>query len=65
MKKKFYVELTYNDGSERHFDVILEGREHGIMADLMMITRGTLMVSGAFRATAYNDQGFDVVSYQK
>lgn len=65
MKQKFYVELVYNDGSERHFDVILEGKEHEIMADLMMVTRGTLMVSGANRSTAYNDQGFDVVAYQK
>lgn len=65
MKQKFYVELVYNDGSERHFDVILEGKEHEIMADLMMITRGTLMASIAVRATAYNDQGFDVVSYRQ
>lgn len=65
MEQKFYVELVYKDGSERHFEVLLEGREHEIMADLMMITRGTLQASSAHRATAYNDQGFDVCSYQK
>lgn len=65
MEQKFYVELVYKDGSERHFDVLLEGREHEIKADLMMITRGTLLVSGAVRATAYNNQGFDVCAYQK
>lgn len=65
MEKKFYVELVYDDGSEAHFDVLLEGRNHQIEALLFMITRGTLMESMAIRATAYNDQGFDVCSYQK
>lgn len=65
MKQKFYVEFVYRDGSERHFEVLLEGREHEIMADLLMITRGTLMACSGIRATAYNDQGFDVCSYQK
>lgn len=63
--KKFYVELVYNDDSETHFDVILEGSDHEIKATLMMITRGTLMASSAARATAYNDQGFDICAYQK
>lgn len=65
MEQKFYVELVYNDESEMHFDVLLEGNEHEIKATLMMITRGTLMASSAVRATAYNDQGFDVCAYQK
>ena len=65
MKKTFYVELVYNDGSERGFDVLLEGHEHEYMATLMMITRGTLMASSAVRATAYDDQGFDVCAYQQ
>lgn len=65
MEKKFHVELVYNDESEMHFDVLLEGKEHEYMATLMMITRGTLMASSAVRATAYDDQGFDVCAYQK
>lgn len=65
MEKKFHVELVYNDESERHFDVLLEGQEHEYMATLMMITRGTLMASSAVRATAYDDQGFDVCAYQQ
>lgn len=60
MKKTFYVEIIYKDESEWHFDAVLEGSECDIMANLMMITRGTLMASMAVRATAYNDQGFDV-----
>lgn len=65
MEQKFHVELIYNDESDVHFDVILDGTDSEIMATLMMMTRGTLMASLAVRATAYNDQGFDVCSYQK
>ena len=65
MEKKFHVELVYDDGSEMHFDVLLDESERPFSATLMMITRGTLMASMAVRATAYNDQGFDVCSYQK
>lgn len=65
MRKKitFNVEITYNDDSIMYFDVTIEGKDHEIMATLMMVTRGTLMASGGLRATAYNDQGFDVCSY--
>ena len=62
-KKTFFVEITYNDDSTMNFDVTIEGKEHEIRATLMMVTRGTLMASGGHRATAYNDQGFDVCSY--
>lgn len=62
---KFTVELTWNDESETMFEVQLEGAEHKIMSTLMWITRGSLMASGAHRATAYNEEGFDVVSYIK
>lgn len=60
---KFTVELTWKDESETMFEVQLEGAEHEIMATLMWITRGSLMASSAHRATAYNEDGFDVVSY--
>ena len=33
------------------------------MAELSMITRGTLMATCAQKAIAYNDEGFDVCSY--
>ena len=65
MKHKFFVELVYADESETNFNVEIEGEEYEWRATLNMITRGTLMASGARRATAYNDQGFDIVSYTK
>lgn len=63
MKHKFFVEIVYNDDTEFHFNVELEGRDSAVMASLMMITRGTLMASSAHRAIAYNEDGFDVCSY--
>ena len=61
----FTIILVYNDDSELSFEVILEGPSRKIQADLFMITRGTLMASSAHKATAYNDEGFDVCSYIK
>ena len=63
--KKFWIELVYNDDSEVGFYVDVEGEPHDYAALLYMITRGTLLVSSARRATCYNDEGFDVVSYTK
>lgn len=63
MKHKYFVEIVYNDDTEFHFNVELEGRYSAVMASLMMITRGTLMASSAHRAVAYNEEGFDVCSY--
>lgn len=60
---KFTVFMVYHDDSEFNFEVTLEGSERVIRAELMMIVRGTLMASGACKATAYNEEGFDVVSY--
>ena len=60
---KFTVFIVYSDDSEFNFEVTLEGSENEIRGELMMIVRGTLMASGACRATAYNEEGFDVVSY--
>lgn len=65
MEQKFYIELTYPDGSEFGFNVLVEGSMHVKEATLMMITRGTLMASNALRAVCYNEAGFDVCSYQK
>ncbi len=63
--KKFTVEMTYNDETEIHFTVEIDGTDNQIYGQLMMITRGTLMASGAQRATAYNEEGFDVCNYIK
>ena len=63
--KKFWIELVYNDESEVGFYVGVDGEPHEYRALLNMITRGTLMASGARHATCYNDEGFDVISYTK
>ncbi len=60
---RFCVEIEYSDESSFFFDVILKGKPHQYMAHLQMITRGTLMASNAPKAIAYNEEGFDVVSY--
>lgn len=64
--KKVFVEIEYNDGSSFSFDVESHSeKENEITAEIMMITRGTLMASGATRATAYNPEGFEICSYIK
>lgn len=65
LKGKFYVEIRYNDGSEFGFDVIIEGSESAIVANLMMITRGTLMASSGCYAVCYRDDGFEVCAYSR
>lgn len=62
-KETYYVEITYNDESTMDFEVTIEGTDSEIHCTLLMVTRGTLMASTGSRATAYNDQGFDVCSY--
>lgn len=63
MKTKFFVEVFYEDDSEFSFNVELEGSESRTHAMLLMITRGTLLASSACKATAYNEDGFNVCSY--
>lgn len=60
---KFTIELTWEDNSETMFQVELKGKKHEIMSVLTWITRGTLMATSAKRAIAYNEEGFDVISY--
>ena len=60
---RFYIEVVYNDGSEFGFNVEIEGSPSGIVANLNMITRGTLMASSAHHANCYNSEGFVVCSY--
>lgn len=62
-KYEFLVEIVYEDGSGFNFNVTIEGREGSVLAELSMITRGTLRASSGHRATAYNKDGIDVVSY--
>lgn len=62
---KFTIELTWKDESETMFNVEIDGKEHEVMAVLMWVTRGSLMASNAQSVTAYNEEGFDVVSYIK
>ena len=63
LKKTYYVEISYPDDSEFHFDVTIEGEYCNVAASLMMITRGTLLASSGCRAYCYNDEGFEVCAY--
>lgn len=65
-EKKVFVEIEYKDGTSFSFDVILHSeRESAKMADILMITRGTLMASSGCEATAYNSEGFPIARYVK
>lgn len=61
--EKFWVEIEYKDGSSFGFNVELESSGATRLAELQMITRGTLIASSAYRAICYNSDGFDVCSY--
>ena len=63
---KVFVEIEYNDGTSFSFDVILHSEsESALNAEIMMITRGTLIASIAQHATAYNSEGFPICSYRQ
>lgn len=64
-KDKVYIEIQYNDDSEFHFNVEVEGKECDKVAAILMITRGTLMASSGTKAVAYNEEGFVICAYQK
>lgn len=62
--EKVFVEVEYSDGSSFSFDIILHSEEeHSQVAEVMMITRGVKMASSAYKATAYNYEGFPICSY--
>lgn len=65
MTTKVHFSFIYNDDSERNFEGIFEGKEHEIIASVMMVTRGTLMASSAIRGTAYRHDGFPICQYVK
>lgn len=63
---KVFIEVEYNDGTSFSFDVILhDDNSNHLVAEIMMITRGTLMASNASKATAYNHESFPICSYIK
>lgn len=65
LKCTFTVFITYEDESGFQFEVTLEGKEHEIVGELCMITRGTLMAANAEHAEAYDNEGFDVCAYRQ
>lgn len=62
---KYTIEMTWNDETTTYFQVETEGEKHHIIGVLMWVTRGVLMASSAKRAVAYNEEGYDIVSYIK
>lgn len=62
---KVTIVVEYSDQSEFTFDVTMQGLESSVIANLLMITRGTLMASMAKKATCYKDDGFELCSYIK
>ena len=52
--------LDYTDDKTQSFEVNTND-----VALIMMITRGTLRSSLAHRATAYDEQGNDICTYEK
>lgn len=66
VNSKVFVELEYNDDSTMSFDLVPNAESSNeYQAIVMMVTRGTLMASGAHKATAYNEESFPIVSYVK
>lgn len=63
MKYTATIEIEYRDGTGFTFEVTIEGKEHEVVANLLMITRGTLMASSGHKATCYKDDGFELCSY--
>ncbi len=63
IKMTVTIFIEYSDSTEFNFTVTMEGKEHEIIASLLMITRGTLMASNAKKATCYKDDGFELCSY--
>ena len=61
----FYILVIYDDNSEFGFDVKIGGKSHEVLANIQMITRGTLMASNAKYAYAYKDDGFEACAYRR
>ena len=65
MKHHVTISLEYSDESEVNFEVTMDGSECDAVATFIMVTRGTLQVSMARKATCYKDDGFELCSYVK
>lgn len=63
MKAEVFIE--YENGTEWNFSIKTRSKRAKAIAEINMITRGTLMVSTAVRATAYDEEGFDICAYVK
>ena len=63
MKYTATIEIEYEDKTGYTFEVTIEGKEHEIVANILMITRGTLQASSALRATCYKNDVFVLCSY--
>lgn len=62
---KATIFLTYRDDSEVCFEFRCDEPESSALATLMMVCRGALMASMATKICAYDEDGFDIVSYYK
>lgn len=62
---KFLIRVIYNDHSEFSFSVTISGTKSGVMANMMMITRGTLMASNAKKIYCYDSEGDLEIAYYK
>lgn len=62
---KATIFLTYRDDSEICFTFESDDDNGHALGTLMMVCRGTLMASEAKSIIAYNEEGFDIVSYTK
>lgn len=60
---KAEVFIIYTDDSEWNFSVETRSSRQKSRAEISMITRGTLMASTAVRATAYDEEGFEICAY--
>ena len=65
MKHTVTIELKYEDGTGFSFEVTIEGKEHEVVASLLMITRGTLNASMARIATCFKSDGTKLCVYTK
>lgn len=62
---KATVFLTYRDESEICFEYSCDESKESALATLMMVCRGVLMASMASKVVAYDEDGFDLLSYVK
>ena len=60
---KVHVFIEYKDESGFDFEITLDGSEKEVVGEVKMITRGTLISSNAYKAVAYNEDGFDICAY--